>query len=260
MKSQSQDSSIAASLRDDILRGQYRCGERLPSERDLAERFGVHRSTVREAVRRLEQLGVAEVRPGGARVRPIEEASLDIVEHLLALDDSPNPEFVEQALEALGGILAMAARLGVAQATPEERASMLALVDEMRTGTRSAADQWELISELGDGFARASGNIVVRLIRHGIRVSFADQLRAIYEPELVASRPVPESALGSQLDRLAKSIEEGQGAVAAEAVYTLTRLLRQHLHDLHGAKDLHEGQAPDNESDDARQQAGGGKR
>ena len=45
----SQDSTIAAELRDAILRGQYRCGERLPSERDLAQRFGVHRSTVREA-------------------------------------------------------------------------------------------------------------------------------------------------------------------------------------------------------------------
>jgi len=98
--SSSQDSSIAANLRDDILRGQYRCGERLPSERDLAERFGVHRSTVREAFKRLEQLGVATIQPGGARVAPLEDASLDIVEHLLALDDPPDPEILDQALEA----------------------------------------------------------------------------------------------------------------------------------------------------------------
>ena len=57
-----QESSIAAELRDDILRGHYRSGERLPSERDLAERFGVHRSTVRSAVKRLEQLGIAAER------------------------------------------------------------------------------------------------------------------------------------------------------------------------------------------------------
>ncbi|MEE9281079.1 MAG: GntR family transcriptional regulator, partial [Myxococcota bacterium] len=32
---------VATQLRNEILRGQYRAGERLPSERDLAERFGV---------------------------------------------------------------------------------------------------------------------------------------------------------------------------------------------------------------------------
>ena len=74
-----QDSRVAAALRDDILRGQYRCGERLPSERDLAQRFGVHRSTVREAFKRLAQLGVARIAPGGARVAPIDKLSVVFV-------------------------------------------------------------------------------------------------------------------------------------------------------------------------------------
>ena len=43
-QSASRSAAIAAELRDEILRGQYREGERLPSERDLAERFGVHRT------------------------------------------------------------------------------------------------------------------------------------------------------------------------------------------------------------------------
>jgi DNA-binding FadR family transcriptional regulator len=70
---------LATELRDEILRGRFRAGERLPSERDLAERFGVHRGAVREALKKLEQLGVAEIRPGGARVLPLTEASLDVV-------------------------------------------------------------------------------------------------------------------------------------------------------------------------------------
>ena len=90
MPTTSQDSSIAAVLRDDILRGQDRCGERLPSERDLAERFGVHRSTVREAFKRLEQLGVARIAPGGARVAPLEEASLDV--HVVSGREQLGPE------------------------------------------------------------------------------------------------------------------------------------------------------------------------
>jgi GntR family transcriptional repressor for pyruvate dehydrogenase complex len=54
---------IARALRDEILRGGYRPGERLPSERDLAARMGANRSSVREAlaaeegVRRLLRAG-----------------------------------------------------------------------------------------------------------------------------------------------------------------------------------------------------------
>ncbi len=65
MPETTQESAIAAELRDDILRGQYRLGERLPSERDLGERFGVRRSTARAAVKRLEKLGIADVQRGG---------------------------------------------------------------------------------------------------------------------------------------------------------------------------------------------------
>ena len=59
--------TIAAELRDDILRGQYRPGERLPSERDLAASHSTSRGTVREAVKRLEQLGLADIQPGEGR-------------------------------------------------------------------------------------------------------------------------------------------------------------------------------------------------
>ena len=47
--------AIETQLRKAILEGSYDYGERLPAERDLAEHFGASRSTVREALRRLEE-------------------------------------------------------------------------------------------------------------------------------------------------------------------------------------------------------------
>lgn len=55
---------IVAQLMDNILSGQYPAGEKLPPERDLAESLGVNRSTVREALKKLEMLGLVEVRHG----------------------------------------------------------------------------------------------------------------------------------------------------------------------------------------------------
>jgi DNA-binding FadR family transcriptional regulator len=225
MPSTSQDSSIAAELRDDILRGHYRCGERLPSERDLAQRFGVHRSTVREAFKRLEQLGVAAIHPGGARVAPLEEASLDVVEHLLALDNPPDPEILDQALEAMSGFRAMAARLGTERADPAQRARMLALLDEMMASDLEDGDPLDLVEALGDCFVEASGNMVLRLMRHGLRTR-GDGVASAHRIFKSAAKP-SRTVVEPHLRRLSTAINGADGATASESVYQLSILFRQ---------------------------------
>ena len=61
---------IIESLRQDIVTRKLRDGDRLPSERELSERFGVSQPTVREAIRALETLGLVSVHHGsGSFVR-----------------------------------------------------------------------------------------------------------------------------------------------------------------------------------------------
>ena len=55
---------IADSVADDIEAGRYKLGDRLPTERELAEQFGVSRPTLREAMIALEMLGMIEARHG----------------------------------------------------------------------------------------------------------------------------------------------------------------------------------------------------
>ena len=56
--------AIARKLQKGILDGRYALGERLPPERELAIHFGVSRSTLREALRRLEELNLLSRRIG----------------------------------------------------------------------------------------------------------------------------------------------------------------------------------------------------
>ncbi len=63
-------SEVSGLLRREIMGGALMRGDRLPSERALSERYGVARGTVREALGRLVEEGLVEVRPGsGAYVR-----------------------------------------------------------------------------------------------------------------------------------------------------------------------------------------------
>jgi GntR family transcriptional regulator, transcriptional repressor for pyruvate dehydrogenase complex len=55
---------IIGQVRDLITSGRLKVGDRLPAERELATTLQVGRSTVREAIRAMESLGILEARPG----------------------------------------------------------------------------------------------------------------------------------------------------------------------------------------------------
>lgn len=75
---------IAARLRREIIKGDLTLHDRLPSERRLADEYGVARNTVREALTRLETDNYVEIRPGSGTY----------VSHL---PEDPFPEAIESA-------------------------------------------------------------------------------------------------------------------------------------------------------------------
>ena len=224
MQPTSLSAAIVAELRDEILRGQYRSGERLPSERDLAERFSVHRGAVREALKHLEQLGLADIRPGGSRVAPVEHASLDVIEHLLGLEDPPDAEMVDQVLEALSGLFMMSARLCAERATDAQRTVIYELVERLLSPDVDMNERVRLTRELGDRFVEASENLVLQMIRRGMKTQFMDRLPV---PNISA----PHTIRAPHLHRLCHALETRDGAAASEAIYELTRAIRKHTLD-----------------------------
>jgi len=222
MKSIPLSDHISGQLRDDILRGRYRSGERLPSERDLAQRFNVHRGAVREALKKLEQLGLANIQAGGARVNPVEEASLDVVQYLLALSDPPDPRVVDEVLEAAGGLMGLAFRLCVERADASQRERARGLLTKLARSDISEAAEFELVRELGALVTEASGNTVLILVHRGLRTQF------------IANLPQREDLLSSgHADRipivkqLADALENRDGPAATEAAYRLSASMRK---------------------------------
>jgi DNA-binding FadR family transcriptional regulator len=225
MQACSRSAAIAAELRDDILRGQYRSGERLPSERDLAGRYGVHRGAIREAMKRLEQLGIARTGPGGARVAPIHEASLDVVQHLIELEDPPDPNVVDQVIEVLGGLFSNAARLCAERATDEQRVEIHRILAKAK-GELPADERASVMEELGDLFVEASGNMVLKLVRRGVRTDFMEKMTS-RRPELIW----PFAPTDLHFKELAIAIDQKNGPAAAEAVHQIILEIRRHAID-----------------------------
>jgi DNA-binding FadR family transcriptional regulator len=59
---------IVEQIRERIVRGELRAGDRLPPERELAVAFGASRTAVREALKTLAQMGLVEMAPGRGTV------------------------------------------------------------------------------------------------------------------------------------------------------------------------------------------------
>src|ERR1039457_6328222 len=55
---------IVQQVEESILKGQLKAGDQLPAERELAQRFGVSRTAVREAVNALREKGLVEASSG----------------------------------------------------------------------------------------------------------------------------------------------------------------------------------------------------
>jgi GntR family transcriptional repressor for pyruvate dehydrogenase complex len=56
---------IITQIQEKLLKGEIEVGQRLPSERRLAEMLGVGRSSVREAMRALQYMGILEIKQDG---------------------------------------------------------------------------------------------------------------------------------------------------------------------------------------------------
>ena len=128
---------IAEGLRAQILSGKYGPGERLPSERELSARLGVNRSSVREALKKLEQLGMIVIRPGGgARVVPAQDAGLGALRHMLGAS-APDRDLVAQWLDVREIVLAGAARFAMERATSEEFTEAKVLLRKLAAASTS---------------------------------------------------------------------------------------------------------------------------
>ena len=66
-----------------IVAGELVAGDRLPSERQLAQQFAVSRTSIREALRVLEALGVVRVRPGAEHGATLVDAAGDALRDIL---------------------------------------------------------------------------------------------------------------------------------------------------------------------------------
>jgi GntR family transcriptional regulator, transcriptional repressor for pyruvate dehydrogenase complex len=211
---------LFAVLRDAIVAGRYEPGEKLPSQRTVAREYGVNATTVREAIKRLEQLKLVDVRHGDAmRVSDWRTASgLDVIAHVLFDATGVNRDTLRSLMEARRWMLAVAAGLA-AERRSDEKAEEIAALARV-AGEQQAADFGFFAAVV-----EAAGNVVFSLILNSVR--------AVYFEHAALFAPLAREELRPLYERAAEAIvrrdAEGARAAVAELAERQERALEEAL-------------------------------
>ena len=173
---------VATALTEKILDRRLAAGDHLPPEIELARQLGVHRSTVREALRELETNGLLERRRGSKRMvvtRPANDTVAEGVRRALSLSDVSFQD-VWEAMTMIEPPLAEAA------ARRRDPAALIALEDAAaqfrvhNTDTKSVETP-EAVREVADFFRRLGD-----CARNPVLILAQEPLLQLLEPSLDA--------------------------------------------------------------------------
>jgi len=215
-------SRVARMISDEILAGRFQVGDRLPTERELAEGFGVSRNVVREAIARLRFEGAVEPRQGSGVFVLGNQANLALRLDAEILRDRSlfaNLFELRSILEVEAAGLA-AARRGRKHLT-EIGAALQRLYDSQRTLQAVDADL-----EFHRAIARASDNVYVAIfvnfISEHVRASIA---KANERVDAVARERINKEEHGAIYDAIkAKDHERARESMRRHIAKAMGRL------------------------------------
>jgi DNA-binding FadR family transcriptional regulator len=202
---------VAEQLRSLILTGQYPPGSKLPPERELSKRLRVNRASLREALKKLEHLGLVRIRQGdGTRVQNfMETGGIELVQHLLPLAGG-KPELIRDLLEFRRIYGREIARLAAARSAGDKDglAKLRALADKA-DATAGAAELFDLDFDFYVALASLAKNQVMLLLINTVR----DGVRGFMP--LLANLAGPQDTVRKHHRDLISAIETGDVGGAA---------------------------------------------
>jgi len=202
----------------EVVDGELEAGESLPSERRLAEVLGVSRPAVREALQRMAQARLLQVRHGGATtIREFRRfAGLDLLPQLLVRNDELDVGVARSILEARVAIGPHVAALAAERSTPALVDILNRAVDALESDADPVARQHSALS-FWDHVVDGADSIVFRLM--------FNSLRAAYEPVVAALASHMEAEVGqiASYRKLVATIAAGEPDAALLAAQELLR-------------------------------------
>lgn len=232
-------SAVVRQVEELILRGILQPGKRLPPERELAERLGVSRPSLRDAIAQLQDAGLLSTKPGaGVFVADVLGSAFSpALMALFARHDEAAMDYLSFRRDMEGLAAERAARLG----SDTDLAVVSAVFAKMETAhaSRSAQDEAALDAQFHMSIIEASHNVVMlhmmrsmyELLRGGVfynrqvmfrqqtkRAVLLDQHRAIHDALIARDAAGARAAVEAHLTYVERALMDQQRAERHEDV------------------------------------------
>lgn len=213
---------VREQLEEAIRRGDYPPGDKLPSERELSEMFGVSRVSVREAVRSLEAIGLIDVRHGLGSVvtDPAARAGRDLRRWV-----GLNRDEALDLLRVRGALDELAAEDAAAAASPDAIAAIRAAHEAFADAAASGDPEQLKVLDVAfhEAIAAASGSNLLHNLLADLHEHLADSRSISF------ARPDRPAQSAAEHAAIVEAIEAGDGDAARRATKEHIERVRQTL-------------------------------
>jgi GntR family transcriptional repressor for pyruvate dehydrogenase complex len=222
---------VVEQIQDGIRSGELKPGQRLPTERELGETFGVSRGVIREALKVLVSMGLVESRQGSGNY--VDSDPVPSITRALTLSAKPEEETLFALFELREPLEAMATRLAAERRTPEQAERLIAAAEQSRDGAMTddldlfSAGDLAFHSIIYEAAANSSMTAIVTAVREllgqtlhlvveitGTMATAADQHRAIADAIIEGNADLAAERMAAHVrynaDALREMVDAGQ--------------------------------------------------
>lgn len=206
---------IAQQIKEMIVQGQLKMGDKLPSTKELSERFGVGRSTMREALSALKAMGLIEIRQGGAS-RVIREAPSEV-----ALPEwtslRMNRTTLLELMEVRQSLEVSIASIAAKKRTPQDLEQLQLIMQDMERAVADDAEGERTDLAFHQLLVQATHNGIMEMTFESIRNAMEMMIRDIRRAELYANQAVAVQLL-KEHKVIYEAICSGDPVLASQAM------------------------------------------
>jgi GntR family transcriptional repressor for pyruvate dehydrogenase complex len=208
---------IMEQLESMILDGRLLAGQKLSSERTLAQQFAVSRPSVREAIQKLEAKSLVERKQGGGTfVKPrLNELITDPL--LLLLSEKPEMQF--DLLEFRHALEGMAAYYAALRGQPDDYRALESALDALPSDSKSTGKRQEAIALVNFylTMANAAHNMVLQHVMRSLQSMLQDNIQRNLEVLAKHADADAEQNINSQRRNIVQAILAGDPEQARKA-------------------------------------------
>ncbi|WP_338030857.1 FadR/GntR family transcriptional regulator [Cytobacillus citreus] len=210
---------IVDQIKEYFLTEELKPGDKLPTERELASRFNVSRTSVREALRKLESKGIIEIKQGSGSFIKTSEFQL-LGEELSTTIIHAENKLVYEMLELRRALEAECAFLASKRATSEDLEAIRHAIEKMKAAENDVELGLEADLNFHFSIVRASHNSIFLQLVQTLSEHMQDTIRGTRRQRL------------ADPERLQGTIEEHKEiyiAIAAEEAERAKQLMEIHI-------------------------------